>query len=77
MDRLERGAPRRGRVGGRGIARRRRRLRRPDRRRSTSFSCPLLNEIGSLPLAFYSGFVLERRYGLSNESLGALGDATR
>ena len=30
----------------------------------------LLNEVGSLPLAFYSGFVLERRYGLSQESLG-------
>jgi STE24 endopeptidase len=30
----------------------------------------LLNELGSLPLAFYSGFVLERRYGLSHESLG-------
>ncbi len=27
----------------------------------------LLNEIGSLPIAFYSGFVLERRYALSNE----------
>ena len=30
----------------------------------------LLNEIGSLPLGFYGGFVLERRYGLSNERLG-------
>jgi STE24 endopeptidase len=30
----------------------------------------LLNEIGSLPLAFYSGFLLERRYGLSQERLG-------
>ena len=30
----------------------------------------LLNEIGSLPLAFYSGFILERRYGLSREPLG-------
>jgi STE24 endopeptidase len=29
----------------------------------------LVNEIVALPLAFYSGFVLERRYGLSNESL--------
>lgn len=29
----------------------------------------LVHEIGSLPLAFYSGFVLERRYGLSNERL--------
>jgi STE24 endopeptidase len=31
----------------------------------------LLNEIGSLPLGFYSGFALERRYGLSNETWGA------
>jgi STE24 endopeptidase len=31
----------------------------------------LLHEIGSLPIAFYGGFVLERRYGLSKESLGA------
>src|SRR5213083_2666054 len=30
----------------------------------------LLNEAGSLPLAFYSGFLLERRYGLSQEPLG-------
>jgi STE24 endopeptidase len=30
----------------------------------------LLNEFGSVPLGFYSGFVLERRYGLSQESLG-------
>jgi STE24 endopeptidase len=30
----------------------------------------LLNELGSLPLAFYSGFLLERRYGLSQEPLG-------
>lgn len=29
----------------------------------------LLNEIGSLPLALYSGLVLERRYGLSTERL--------
>ena len=28
----------------------------------------LLNEVGSLPLGFYSGFVLERRYGLSNQA---------
>jgi len=28
----------------------------------------LLNEIGSLPLSFYSGRVLERRYELSNET---------
>jgi Zn-dependent protease with chaperone function len=31
----------------------------------------LLNEVGSLPLAFYSGFLLERRYGLSTEGLPA------
>ena len=31
----------------------------------------ILNEVGSVPLAFYSGFVLERRYGLSNEGIGA------
>ena len=31
----------------------------------------LLNELGSLPLAFYSGYILERRYDLSNETLGA------
>ena len=30
-----------------------------------------VSEIGSLPLAFYSTFVVERRYGLSNESFGA------
>jgi STE24 endopeptidase len=30
----------------------------------------LLNEVGSLPLAFYGGYVIERRYGLSNETLG-------
>lgn len=30
----------------------------------------LLNELGSLPLAFYSGFLLERRYGLSQEAPG-------
>lgn len=29
-----------------------------------------ISEIGSLPLAFYSTFVVERRYGLSNESFG-------
>jgi STE24 endopeptidase len=29
----------------------------------------LVNEMVALPLAFYSGFVLERRYGLSNETL--------
>jgi Zn-dependent protease with chaperone function len=31
----------------------------------------LISEIGSLPLAFYSSLVVERRYGLSNESFGA------
>ena len=31
----------------------------------------LLNEVGSLPLALYSGFLLERRYELSNETFGA------
>jgi len=30
----------------------------------------LLNEIGGLPLGFYSGFLLERRYELSNEPFG-------
>ena len=30
----------------------------------------LLNEIGSLPLSFYSGLLLERRYELSNETFG-------
>ena len=29
-----------------------------------------LNELGALPIAFYSGFLLERRYGLSKEPLG-------
>ncbi|MGE5245924.1 MAG: M48 family metallopeptidase [Betaproteobacteria bacterium] len=29
----------------------------------------LVSEIGSLPLGFYSGFLLERRYGLSTERL--------
>ena len=34
-----------------------------------------LNEVVGLPLGFYSGFLLERRYELSNETLGAwLGD---
>lgn len=38
----------------------------------------LLNELVSLPLAFYSGFVLERRYELSNERLGRwLGDEAK
>jgi STE24 endopeptidase len=31
----------------------------------------LLNEIVSLPLGFYSGFLLERRYDLSNETISA------
>jgi STE24 endopeptidase len=31
----------------------------------------ILNEIGALPIAFFSGFILERRYGLSNERIGA------
>jgi STE24 endopeptidase len=31
----------------------------------------IINEAVGLPLAFYSGFALERRYGLSNERLGA------
>jgi STE24 endopeptidase len=31
----------------------------------------LIHEAGSLPLGFYSAFALERRYGLSNETLGA------
>ena len=30
-----------------------------------------LTECGSLPIAFYNGFLLERRYGLSNERLSA------
>ncbi len=30
----------------------------------------VLNELGGLPLSFYSGLVLERRYGLSRERLG-------
>ena len=29
----------------------------------------LLNEIVSIPLSFYSGFLIERRYGLSNQTL--------
>ena len=31
----------------------------------------VINEIGSLPIAFYGGFLVERRYGLSNEGIGA------
>lgn len=30
----------------------------------------LVNEAVSLPLSFYSGFLIERRYGLSNQTLG-------
>jgi STE24 endopeptidase len=30
----------------------------------------LMNEAGALPIAFYSGFLVERRYGLLNESVG-------
>jgi STE24 endopeptidase len=30
----------------------------------------LLNEIGGLPISLYSGFLLEHRYGLSNERAG-------
>jgi STE24 endopeptidase len=38
----------------------------------------LLNEIVSLPIAFYSGFILERRYGLSNQGIwGWLGDQVK
>jgi Zn-dependent protease with chaperone function len=37
-----------------------------------------MNEIGSLPIAFYSGFILERRYGLSTEPVRAwLKDETK
>src|SRR5258708_1922726 len=31
----------------------------------------LLNEIGGLPIDFYRGFVVERRYDLSNQKIGA------
>jgi STE24 endopeptidase len=30
----------------------------------------LVNELISVPLSFYSGFLIERRYGLSNQTLG-------
>jgi STE24 endopeptidase len=30
----------------------------------------LMNELGAVPLAFYGGFVLERRYGLARHSAG-------
>ena len=29
----------------------------------------IVNELGGLPLSFYGGFLLERRYGLSNQRL--------
>jgi STE24 endopeptidase len=42
------------------------------------FLLTLVNEIGGLPLSFYSGFLLERRYGLSNERLpGWLADQAK
>jgi len=31
----------------------------------------LINEIGGIPIAFYAGFLLERRYGLSTERFSA------
>lgn len=31
----------------------------------------LVNEIGSAPIAYYAGFLLERRYGLSTQRFGA------
>jgi STE24 endopeptidase len=38
----------------------------------------LINEIGSLPIGFYSGFFLERRYDLSNETFaGWMGDQAK
>jgi STE24 endopeptidase len=38
----------------------------------------LINEIGSLPLGLYGGFLLEHRYDLSNETLaGWLGDQAK
>ena len=38
----------------------------------------LINEIGALPLGFYSGFFLERRYDLSNETFrGWIGDQAK
>jgi len=38
----------------------------------------ILNEIGGLPISLYGGFFLERRYGLSNETLGGwLGDQAK
>ncbi|MFI5246635.1 MAG: M48 family metallopeptidase [Gemmatimonadales bacterium] len=38
----------------------------------------LLNELGSLPIGFYSGFLLERRYALSTQTLGGwIGDRAK
>ena len=38
----------------------------------------LLNEVGGLLLTFYSGYVVERRYGLSNETLKSwMGDQAK
>jgi STE24 endopeptidase len=38
----------------------------------------IVNEIGALPIAFYSGFLVERRYGLSNEGINAwIGDESK
>lgn len=38
----------------------------------------LIHELGSLPLGFYSGFLLERRYALSTQSLaGWIGDQAK
>ena len=40
---------------------------------SVAFEVALLaavNELGSLPIAFYSGFLVERRYGLSTQHVG-------
>jgi STE24 endopeptidase len=37
-----------------------------------------VNEVGALPIAFYGGFLVERRYGLSNEGLRAwIGDEAK
>ena len=53
-------------------------VRHPDRRfwftpsssLPTSSSSPSSTRSAALPLAFYGGFLLERRYGLSNEAIG-------
>ncbi len=62
-------------------------LRASRRRRGTSASLAIvyasaflsvLNELGDLPLSFYSGFLLERRYELSEERLGTwIGDQAK